>query len=284
MTYLLFMTLFHAFSVCLCYKPVIYMHGILASADEIKPLAGFIEKFHPGTNVTTIDAFNGYQSLQPLWTQVYKIQGMVLEIMKDHPKGVHLICFSQGGIICRGLLSVTRHNVDTFISLSSPQAGQYGDTAYLRYLFPHFIKEELYRYFYTSSGQHWSVANYWHDPHHEELYRNQSVFLALLDNDTNSAQNTEYKKNFLRLKNLVLIGGPHDQVITPWQSSQFGFYNGSEGILEMRQQRFYLQDSFGLRTLDQRKAIHTYTIPGIEHVMWYRDQKVFDCCIKPWLT
>ena len=27
-----------------------------------------------------------------------------------------------------------------------------------------------------------------------------------------------YKENFLRLKKLVLVGGPDDGVITPWQS------------------------------------------------------------------
>ena len=27
-----------------------------------------------------------------------------------------------------------------------------------------------------------------------------------------------FKENFLRIKNLVLIGGPDDGVITPWQS------------------------------------------------------------------
>lgn len=32
----------------------------------------------------------------------------------------------SGGLICRGILSTTQHNVDTFISLSSPLAGQYG--------------------------------------------------------------------------------------------------------------------------------------------------------------
>lgn len=35
--------------------------------------------------------------------------------------------FLQGGLICRAFLSTTPdHNVHTFISLSSPQAGQYG--------------------------------------------------------------------------------------------------------------------------------------------------------------
>lgn len=32
----------------------------------------------------------------------------------------------SGGLICRGILSTTQHNVDTFIALSSPLAGQYG--------------------------------------------------------------------------------------------------------------------------------------------------------------
>jgi palmitoyl-protein thioesterase len=33
----------------------------------------------------------------------------------------------SGGLVCRALLSVMdEHNVDTFISLSSPQMGQYG--------------------------------------------------------------------------------------------------------------------------------------------------------------
>lgn len=34
---------------------------------------------------------------------------------------------STGGLVCRGILStLSEHNVNSFISLSSPQAGQYG--------------------------------------------------------------------------------------------------------------------------------------------------------------
>jgi len=35
---------------------------------------------------------------------------------------------------------------------------------------------------------------------------------------------------------LVLIGGPDDGVITPWQSSFFGFYDANETVLEMEEQ------------------------------------------------
>lgn len=38
-----------------------------------------------------------------------------------------------GGLVCRALLSVMdEHNVDSFISLSSPQMGQYGGEWSLR--------------------------------------------------------------------------------------------------------------------------------------------------------
>jgi palmitoyl-protein thioesterase len=33
-----------------------------------------------------------------------------------------------------------------------------------------------------------------------------------------SAQNNSYKDGITRLRKLVLIGGPDDGVITPWQS------------------------------------------------------------------
>ena len=69
-----------------------------------------------------------------------------------------------GGLTCRAILQSFQTNVHTFVSLSSPQAGQYGgianmllilalilktvlpmaDTDYLNFLFPNFTKENLY--------------------------------------------------------------------------------------------------------------------------------------------
>lgn len=34
----------------------------------------------------------------------------------------------------------------------------------------------------------------------------------------------DYKSNFVKLENLVLIGGPDDGVITPWQSRYVHFF------------------------------------------------------------
>jgi len=44
------------------------------------------------------------------------------------PEGINLIGYSQGGLLARAILQrFLMHNVRNFISLNSPQAGQYGN-------------------------------------------------------------------------------------------------------------------------------------------------------------
>lgn len=187
--------------------------------------------------------------------------------------------------MCRALLSVMdEHNVDSFISLSSPQMGQYGDTDYLKWLFPTSMRSNLYRICYSPWGQEFSICNYWHDPHHDDLYLNASSFLALINGERDHPNATAWRKNFLRVGRLVLIGGPDDGVITPWQSSFFGFYDANETVLEMEEQPVYLRDSFGLKTLLARGAIVRCPMAGISHTTWHSNRTLYDACIEPWLS
>ncbi|XP_063287554.1 lysosomal thioesterase PPT2 [Pelobates fuscus] len=268
------------------YKPIIIVHGLFDSSANFKILMEYINKSHPGTNVTVVDLFDHRQSLEPLWKQVEGFRKVIYPIMQNAGSdGVHLLCYSQGGLICRGLLqTMPDHNVDTFISLSSPQLGQYGDTDYLRYLFPLYVKSNLFRLCYTHYGQTYSICNFWNDPHHHDLYVNTSDYLAPLNSERLDPNATDWKKNFLRLRKLVLIGGPDDGVITPWQSSHFGFYDENETILEMKAQMVYQEDTFGLQTLDFRGAITMYCVPGVLHTMWHSNETVFNECIEKWLT
>lgn len=100
----------------------------------------------------------------------------------------------------------------------------------------------------------------------------------------NASVSAQFKENFLRIKNLILVGGPDDGVITPWQSSQFGFYNTNQTVVDMKNQQVYLEDTFGLRTLNERGAVHQYTFPGVNHTHWHGTEKVFVEAIEPWLT
>ncbi|XP_077986850.1 lysosomal thioesterase PPT2-A-like [Glandiceps talaboti] len=272
-------------ALCSAYKPIIVIHGILDNPSSFDLMVQFITESHPGTSVNIIDLYDDLESLSPLWQQVSNFTIKVREITKKAKDGVHMIGFSQGGILARGILSMMPdHNVQTFIALSTPQMGQYGDTSYLKWLFPETIKEELYKICYKEFGQNISFCNYWNDPHHHDLYLKQNVYLPVINNEVTSSHSDEIKKNFLKIKNLVLIGGPDDGVITPWQSSQYGFYDSNEKVQDMTDQKVYQQDSFGLRTLDKRGAIKMYTVAGVEHTNWHKNETVFKDCVLPWLT
>ncbi|XP_051526796.1 lysosomal thioesterase PPT2-A-like isoform X2 [Myxocyprinus asiaticus] len=293
--------------VCVAYKPVIVVHGLFDSSANFINLNKFINQSHPGTNVLVIDLFDRSASLQPLWKQVEGFTEAIYPIMQNAADGVHLICYSQGGLVCRGILStLPDHNVHSFISLSSPQAGQYGDTDYLKYLFPQFVKSNLYHVCYTSVGQRISICNYWngrrtlktalfHDeeplknPHHRDMYINSSDYMALLNSERANPNTTVWKENFLRIKKLVLIGGPDDGVITPWQSSfflfsQFGFYDDNETVVELKNQKVFLMDSFGLKTLYARGDLALCSVAGVTHILWHSNETVYKNCIEKWLT
>ncbi|CDQ58058.1 unnamed protein product [Oncorhynchus mykiss] len=124
------------------YKPVIIVHGLFDGPKQFLILYTHSGLEPPSTNMSVIDLYDNMASPTPLWVQ----------------HGVHLICFSQGGLICRGLLStLPDHNVQSFISLSSPQAGQYGDTEILTLFFPHYLKARVFHLCYSSVGQKWSI-------------------------------------------------------------------------------------------------------------------------------
>jgi len=62
--------------------------------------------------------------------------------------------------------------------------------------------------------------------------------VALNNENGTKYVNPTFTANFERLSQLVLIGGPDDGVITPWQSSQFGFYDQNLNVVPMQQQVF----------------------------------------------
>ncbi|CAJ1062837.1 lysosomal thioesterase PPT2-A-like [Xyrichtys novacula] len=263
------------------YKPVIIVHGIRQAPEDLKALTEHIEQAHPGTEVHVISLFDKEKSFKPMWKQVNGFRTEIKAIMQKNPNGVHLLCYSQGGLICRAVLyRIPYHNVHTFISLASPQAGQYGvPDAVLDWLISKkFVSSQCYK-----KGLQQSFCDYWNDPHRRSMYRNNSVFLAPINGDRPDPKMKVWKKSFLRIKNLVLIGGPDDGVITPWQSSFFGFYDKKDNVVEMKDQRFYRKNLFGLKTLDARGGISTCVRPGVEHTTWYSNFTVFKDCIEKWL-
>ncbi|XP_072115447.1 lysosomal thioesterase PPT2-A-like isoform X4 [Mobula birostris] len=193
------------------YKPVIVVHGLFDSPGDLLTLQAYINQSHPGTNVTIIDLFDRTQSLKSLWSQVEGFKQAISPIMQNAANGVHMICYSQGGLICRGILStMPDHNVHTLISLSAPLLGQYGDTDYLKWFFPKYVKSNLYHFCYTQLGQCFSICNYWNDPHHHDMYLNFSNYLAVLNNETRNPNATDLPEGHVRAKDAGHEGGHRD--------------------------------------------------------------------------
>ncbi|XP_046398559.1 lysosomal thioesterase PPT2 homolog [Ischnura elegans] len=279
---LLFGALFCSFT-CIAYKPVVLIHGIMAEKGSLTLLANRIREAHPGTEIYMSDRFNGWSSLVSMWHQVKAFGSDLMNVSSSHPDGIHLIGFSQGGLISRGILeSFPGHNVKTFISLSSPQAGQYG-TKFLHLFFPNLWKKTAYELFYSEVGQYTSVANYWNDPYHQSLYYRYSAYLPQLNNEIITSNSENQLASFSSLEHLVLIGGPDDGVITPWQSSHFGYYNMSDEVVEMRDREIYSKDLFGLKTLDSFGKITTIVCNGVQHFDWHLNLSVIDNHIIPYL-
>ncbi|KAE8746799.1 hypothetical protein FOCC_FOCC006547 [Frankliniella occidentalis] len=266
-----------------CYKPVVLIHGVMTGKLSMLPIAERIAQLHPGTSIYITDRFSGWSSLEPMWHQVEEMGADLLAISADHPEGIHLIGYSQGGLLSRAILErYPEHNVHTFISLSSPQFGQYG-TKFLHLFFPDLTCHTAYELFYSYVGQHTSVGNYWNDPHHQELFFKYSQFLPYVNNQFLSNSSESYKSGFTKLKKLILVGGPDDGVITPWQSSQFGYYDEKEEVYDMRQNPLYKNDSFGLRTLDEAGKVTLLSFSGMDHFDWHINISFIDQHIVPLL-
>ena len=82
------------------YRPVILMHGVLSSARGMDRLASFIKQAHPGTVVQNVNIYSNLKSVAPMWEQMLKLETTVRPLMRRHPNGVNMVCFSQGTYVC----------------------------------------------------------------------------------------------------------------------------------------------------------------------------------------
>lgn len=82
---------------------------------------------HPGTITYNTYRFGGWSSLENMWYQVQELGSDLMNISAKHPEGINLLGYSQGALLSRAILQAfPNHTVQNYISLSGPQAGQYG--------------------------------------------------------------------------------------------------------------------------------------------------------------
>lgn len=104
-----------------------------------------------------------------------------------------------------------------------------------------------------------------------------------MNNEISAFNDSDYKTGLTKLDQMVLIGGPDDGVITPWESSHFGYYDESGTVVEMYNRSIYKDDTIGLKTLDKQGRLKIITIPGVNHYEWHTNVSIIDQYLVPFL-
>lgn len=269
--------------------PVIFMHGIFDSYHVFDAALELMKKERPQTFVKAIDMYSDFESMAPMSQQVSK----GVEILRNITQGFdsyHLLCHSQGTLICRGMLEeMDDHRVDTFFAVTGPMMGQFGiPETWLHWLpapLNNVTTDQIFRMVYKSYFQDTlSIANYWKDPNHLDMYLADNIFLPMLNNEVQHSDSARFRSNFLRVRKVTMFASPDDTVIYPWYSALFDFIDEKWHRIRMREQPIYLNDTFGLMALDKRAALESVVVPGIYHSDWIRDTDTFSKYILPRLT
>lgn len=114
-------------------------------------------------------------------------------------------------------------------------------------------------------------------------YYKYSIFLPFVNNEIESSNSTQFCQSLKKLDRMILIGGPNDSVITPWESSHFGFFNEDDEVVPLHERDIYKMDKIGLKTLDKKKKLTIITIPHVHHYSWHLNISVIDNAILPYL-
>lgn len=303
------------------YRPVFMMHGINDNAkSEFTPIVQWLQELHPGTATYPLAMFENLVSLEALEHQLEGIALHIRKVVAANPaqftNGYHLLCHSQGGLLCRTLVQyMDDHKVHTLISLAGPQLGVYGPRFFdfmksMKALYgivtgnfgdgvalifqealQNFTYENVYIFAYSWVGQTtFSVANMWNDPMHRPDFLHDS-WLAKYNGLTSDEGDAARKANFVRLQKAVfLTGAPSDGDwdggIEPASSGVFGFFaDGSRSSqVTMKDQLVYTSDTFGLKTLDDVGKLVTQAVADVGHHSWVDDRALFEQYILPHLV
>ncbi|XP_063705214.1 palmitoyl-protein thioesterase 1 [Culicoides brevitarsis] len=203
----------------------------------------------------------------------------VCESLTKDPKlknGFHAVGFSQGGLFLRTLQQNCPGPLPmrNLISFGGPQQGVFGLPACpsLTSKTCEYLRESLNFAAYTSYMQDYLVqATYWHDPLHEEKYRNFSSFLAYFNGET-SVTFTEAIYNLQQLQKLVLVKFLNDTIVVPRESEWFGFYRPGQDkeVVGMEETRVFKEDLMGLKKMKENGQLVMLATEG-DHLQFTKE-------------
>lgn len=240
------------------YRPVVLMHGIVASASDMDELAGWLRSSFPGIYVVSMEIGNGAED-SLLWRLDKQVEQFCSQVRSDvHLKqGFNMLGFSQGSLIVRGAVERCSLPVYNLISMSGLHQGVFGIPYLLK--LPEQYREFISKYAYEKFVQErLSAANCWRDPTQLEKYAAHCHFLPDINNER-TTRNETYRKNMLKLNAFVLTYSDMDEVVTPKESGWFmGYANKSLTIETWKSSRQFIEDLIGMRSLWKQNKLHTF--------------------------
>lgn len=277
------------------YKPVFLMHGFNETQANMAKAAQWIAENHPTTIVHTIPFYEGPKSTADIWDQIDGIWDFIQSTADGDAAfddGYHFVCHSLAGLTCRGIAQTkSDHNFDQIITLATPHVGLYGCSDQFKGLIPCPAVPTLYLPFTTPPLREISVAEIWHDPNHEEEFLQGNIFLPVINHLSESANDdrspispSEYKQNFLKVGGLVAFGSPEDSVVIPWDTALFSFPDDQGEIVPYTDREEYVDDTYGLKSLDEDGRLTRVTVPGVGHHDWVQVEDVFVDNVLDYLT
>lgn len=269
-----------------CVKPVVLWHGMGDSCCNPLSLGRIkkvIESELPGVYVKSLQI--GENMMADVKNSFFmnanlQIEDVCKQLAADEAlsSGYNAIGFSQGGQFLRAVAQrCPNPPMRNLISLGGQHQGVYGlpHCLYPKHRWCDYVRKLL------NTGAYWRwvqdgfvQAEYWHDPLHEEDYKQESVFLADINNER--SVRPEYRDNLKKLENLVLVRFDSDTMVEPKETEWFGFYTPGQAvnITSFHNSALYTEDRLGLQQMEREGRLKFLSVPG-DHLEfsedWFRE-------------
>lgn len=222
-------------------KPVVLMHGILSSRDDLDEVQTWFEK-HTKSRVFNLEIGNGQSDSisKPMDWQLDELAKSI-SLIQELDNGFHFVGFSQGGLLARGYVELYNNPpVSTLLTFGTPHAGVF-----------FWRMPKIYSEF---NQEHLSYAGYYKDPYMYPLYLKNASYLPYINNER---ENMIFSGDVVHVDHFVMVWSKVDGVIKPEESCKFEFFGiDSDEIIPLRQSRQYVENLVGLRTLDETIRLH----------------------------
>ncbi|KAG6974950.1 hypothetical protein JG688_00002792 [Phytophthora aleatoria] len=290
--------------------PVFFFHGVTGNATNGRNIKANLTA--EGRVFVGLTYCENECSVQSVTAQIPMAIEQIRSIVKNDSRfdnGYHFVGHSQGGGIARAVVeNMDDHKVHSLVSLAGMQNGMfYGPQTedvvplyiMVNVLGPQLLTTDIFDFSkYTAADwrgkfQHdlaqldanltlqakYSLMNMNREPADSYFIANNKYLPYL--NNLNHCNDDDFqcrfnkirrKTNFMRLKSAHFFASPNDGVVAPWQHSLLQRY--TPDTVE------YKNDTYGLRTLDERGDLHRTVVANVSHNCWIVDGVRLDANVE----